>query len=252
LHFHGSIHLRSDDDAKMVRVQGGSAGGQNEESASGPPYSRLAGNQVREAREPDGALFALRVWHRRRDSAGGDELVQACDGPLGVGAEGGVEGDVASSLGGNVEDGAGGHGDAEHLLQAQGLGAELNVVAFPASSPATLVLDREGDVGAADRVGAELDEVGDADESKPVATEPEAACEAERAVESFGLGVDGLVGVGAFDGVGGVGPEALGAVQGAAARAEDQVVERPNRQQIVVGHGRPGYGHDITPPSGTA
>jgi hypothetical protein len=168
----------------------------------------LAGNQVREAREPDGALFALRVWHRRRDSAGGDELVQACGGLLGVGAEGGVEGDVASSFGGDVKDGAGGHRDAEHLFEAEGLGAELNVVAFPASSPAALVLDREGDVGAADRVGAEPDEVGDADESKAVAAEPESASESDGSVEPFGLSVDGLVGVGAFDGVGGVGPEA--------------------------------------------
>ena len=108
----------------------------------------------------------------------------------GAGAQGVVEDDVAATFGQGVEDGPGGDGDAQHFFQADGLAAELDLVVVPASAFAALVFDGEGRVGAAGVVGAEFDEVRDADDAQAMADEPEAAGGAEGAFVVVAGGVD--------------------------------------------------------------
>ena len=96
-----------------------------------------------------------------------------------------VEGDLVALLRLGVENGAGGNGDAEHLFEAERLGAELDLVVVEATLGAFLVFDGAclgdalrhlrfeiGDL----RVGvADFDEIGFAGEPEAVGKEREGA-----------------------------------------------------------------------------
>src|SRR5207302_1792451 len=118
-----------------------SPAGHLEQFGGGPAVGGRAGHQLGQAQVVDGALAALGVRPGWRRPAVPEQLVQAAGGVLGGPAQLGVEGDLPPPPGAGVKDGPGGDGGAEHLLQAEGLGAELDLVVVPAAAPATLVLD---------------------------------------------------------------------------------------------------------------
>src|SRR5947209_18023006 len=89
---------------------------------------------------------ALRLEDRGRDRPGFEQSMQPGDGRLGLVAQLGGERDGAARLALGVVDRALGDGTAEHLLEAERLGAELDVVVVPAPPAAVLVLDRQGDL----------------------------------------------------------------------------------------------------------
>lgn len=64
--------------------------------------------------------------------------------------------------GGGAEDEAGCDGEAEHLLEVEGLGAELHVVVGPAAGGAFFVFDGAGlgDARGLGGIAADLDEIG--------------------------------------------------------------------------------------------
>src|SRR5262249_34891831 len=94
--------------------------------------------------------------------------------------------------------------------------------------------------------------VGNADQPQPIAAQPQSAD------DTAGLAflplarplVDLLVGMGAFEGKLVFEPDALDAVQGAAPRAEEEVVEGTERLEGVVRHRNPfvwaGHGNAVT------
>jgi hypothetical protein len=86
------------------------------------------------------------VKNRRRRVFLNEQGVQADDTGLGSGAEVTVQGNGLSPPGADVVDRPGRNRDSEHLLQAESLSTELDLVVIPSSPPSTFVLDRERDV----------------------------------------------------------------------------------------------------------
>jgi hypothetical protein len=196
-----------------------------EEGVGRTPVGRGRGDQVGQTQVADRALAAFGMRNGRRCDAERQQGVEAVGGVLGTAAEVGVKDDLAPPPRPDMVDGPCGDGDAEGLLQAERLGAELDLVVVPAAAPAALVLDGVGDFGAAGGDGAELDEVRDADEPEAVTDDPQAAGGAERGLVAVAGGVDAPVIEGAGRGVDVVEPEALQPMEGATARAEQEIVQ---------------------------
>lgn len=115
--------------------------------------------QVGQAKVEQRALLAGRLAHGRREARGFapgiadfrfemrdsrivEQSAQPDDGGLGARAQVGGELDFSPPLAGGVLDGPARDRDAEHLLETQSLGANLDVVVFPRPSFAQLELDR--------------------------------------------------------------------------------------------------------------
>src|SRR5439155_1091213 len=79
---------------------------------------------------------------RGRDDPGGEQLMEPGDGRLGLRAQLGAEDDRTARLALGVVDRAFRNRAAEHLLQAERLGAELDVVVVPSALAAVFVFDR--------------------------------------------------------------------------------------------------------------
>ena len=79
-----------------------------------------------EVDEGAGVAFPFFVF-RTGGSAGSFHLVDRSDGGEGEGAEGFIERDFGAAAGFPVEDEGGGDFRGEHFLQAEGLGADLDL-----------------------------------------------------------------------------------------------------------------------------
>src|SRR5262249_13428711 len=128
--------------------------------------------------------------------------------------------DLPPAFGADAEDGACGDRDAEHLLQTDGLGTDLDFIVVPPPSPAALVLHGKRDIRPARRVGVKLDEIRDAEESEPMADQRQAPSSAEGGLLGVARDVDALMGERPGNGVGVLHPHTLDAMQIAAPRAE--------------------------------
>ena len=107
----------------------------------------------------EGAVFAFAgIGGGEGCLVGLEEGAGLLDGGFGLLAEGGGEGNGDAAAGAVVEDFAVGDGGVEHFFEAEGLGAELDLVVVPLSFLAVFVFDGDGLVG----VGGVFDEVGDA------------------------------------------------------------------------------------------
>jgi hypothetical protein len=193
------------------------------------------GDQVGETEFADRTLATLGVDDGRRGGAGREQGVQAPGGVLGLAAECGVEDDLAPPFGLDVKDGPGGDGRAELFLEGDGLGAELHVVVVPAAAFPALVLDGVENVRPTGGIGVELDEVGDADEPQAMTDDPQPASGTKGTFVAIARGVDAPMIERPGGGVDIIAPEALQAMKGAPARAEEQVVERRQRRVVVAG-----------------
>jgi hypothetical protein len=142
-----------------------------------------------------------------------------------------------------VKDGAGRDRDAEHFLQTKSLGAKLDLVVIPPSAFTAFVFDGKRHIGAIAFTGMELHEIGDADDTKAMTNEPQAASGAEVRLIVVTCGVNTTVIERTGDGVDIVAPQALQTMKGAAAWTKEDVVESRQRR-IVVAAGGIGCGHD--------
>ena len=128
---------------------------------------------------------ALRFRDGGWNDPGGQERMKLADGLLRPGAKVRSESDGPPRLALRVVDGPLGHGTTEHLLQAEGLGAELDIVVIPSPLATVLVLDRQRNLDqglsglATSRWAMELDEVGAAIEPEPPRGDPEPALGAD-------------------------------------------------------------------------
>src|SRR5690349_13176268 len=97
---------------QTVDGNGSRATGDVEQRDGGTAVAGDVSDEPRQAGGVERAVLALRPRLGRRSEARGDQRVQPDDGFLGKAAERGVEGDRAPPTGSDVEDGAGGDGDA--------------------------------------------------------------------------------------------------------------------------------------------
>lgn len=167
--------------------------------------------------------------------------------PLGRGhgfsSQGGGEFDRTATFRLDVKDRSAWHGDAQHLLQAQGLGAELNIIIVPLLPLATFVLDREWNVGTV-RLWMKLHHIRLADESQLIGAKPHRMDFSPVLGLPFHRLVRALVGQRTRERVGIVGPHILDAVQGAAALAVEEVVQSGEGRVVVGGVARGLLQHD--------
>jgi len=146
------------------------------------------------------------------------------------------EGDLLASVGLAVEQGPGWDLDAQHLLEAQSLSAELDFVAGVGVGVATLVLDREGAPKATDTIesdafpvgcvrGAamELNDVGCSGEAQAKGMETQRASDPQVATRLQLRQVGAFVEQLTFSGETIVGPQTFHVHQRTAAFAESQV-----------------------------
>jgi hypothetical protein len=101
-------------------------------------------------------------------------------GLLGFRTQEGTEFNFAAGSAGDVIDGSGGNRDPEHLFQADGLRAELNLVVIPVLPPTAFVLDGIRDLVVVRVAFAKLHKVGHPGESQTVTDQSEAAGNANR------------------------------------------------------------------------
>lgn len=193
-----------------------------------PIEARLAEREQR-------AGAALRSELRRRGATAGEARVHAGGEVAGGGAENVVEHHVEPPVGFAVEDHAGRHRRVEHLLEAEGLRAELNGIGGVGFGAAAFVFDREG-VPRAIRLAVKLHDVGDAVDAERVGVERERAGDAEVAAR-FGAGfVGAFVEDAALGGARVLRPKALDVDERALARAEREVLQGGERKGVGLGH----------------
>jgi hypothetical protein len=177
--------------------------------------------------------------------AGGEEFVEPCGGGLGLGPQGGCELDTSPPSARDVIDRAGGDRDAEHLFEADGLRAELNLVVVPTLATTSLVLDRLRDLASLRPSVAEFDEIGHPRESQTVADQSESAGGAAGRARPIGNGVGATVverpagRVDVFD------PYPLDPQQRTAPFAEQEVIQGRERRVIVALGGLSRVHHDV-------
>ena len=183
------------------------------------------------------ALGAKLGW---RCPAARDEGMSGGGSPVGRRTESGIEGNVVAALDGAVEDRASGNRLAEHFLQAERLGAELNGVGGLVFGAATFVLDGEG-LPRAVGLAVKLDDVGHAVEVECGGLQRQGAHDAQVAA-ALAAGFVGLVVEhAALGGEAVLGPLALDVNERALARAEREVLQGGERKRGVVG-GRQRWG----------
>jgi hypothetical protein len=97
-----------------------------------------------EADTVQGATVATRSEHGRRGDGAGEREAKGVEGGDGQRAKWFVENDLGAESGGGVVDEATRDKQAEHFFEANGLGAELDVVVGPATGGAFFVFNRAG------------------------------------------------------------------------------------------------------------
>jgi hypothetical protein len=132
---------------------------------------------------------ALGFENGRRSDARVEQFVQALRGGFGFVTEPGREFDLAATPGFDVKDSSSRYGNTQHFLQAEGLGAELDIVVVPFATFAPFVLNGQGEIGGVG-LRVELDDICFADESQPVALEPHTV----NGVPISALPIDGAIG----------------------------------------------------------
>jgi len=186
------------------------------------------------------ATLALKPGRRR--AAGTDQVVEPFDRAQGVLAQGGVEEDLRAAALAPEEDGTLGNPGIEHLFEAQRLGTELDAIRLVERrlGAAAFVLDDDDarrtawagvvefhHVGLADQpvaIGADFESAGDP-QAGAVFFAP--ARVVHHAVQSPALGRKPIVR-----------PDTFQMHQRRTARAEDEVLQGGDRQELVVGeHG---------------
>ena len=125
----------------------------------------------------------------------------------------------------HMKHGAGRHGKAEHLLQTESLGAELDLIVVPLTAFAAFIFHGKRRLRQPGLGGPKLDKIGDANDSQAMADEPQAASGTKRRLITVAFGVNATVIEGAGGGVDIVAPQALDAMQGAATGAEEIIVQ---------------------------
>lgn len=179
----------------------------------------------------EGASAATVVGDGWRDLAFGEEVSDGGDGGFDLGTKLGGEGDVLAAACRTEEKSAGGDGDAEHLFEAEGLGAELEGVGGVFLWTAVLVFDGEG-WGTL----AELDGIGLADEAEALGDELEAAAGADAVADFIADFVDAFVHEATFCGEAVLFPDAGDVDEGALAGANPPVLECGEGDALQVGH----------------
>jgi hypothetical protein len=198
---------------------------------------------------------AAAPWREQggREALRVEQVVEPGDGGLGVGAECRGELNLTAGLALFVVDGAAGHDGVEHFLEAEGLGAELDVVVVPASLAAAFVLDGQGDLDGGRAASfppgfsTELDEVGPPVKPEPPRGDPKPAFGADALAflepGAVGTGVEDV----AAEGMLVVDVEAVEVPEGGAAVAIQQGVEGGEGDEVVpLGVGGGGHGLGFT------
>jgi hypothetical protein len=189
---------------------------------------------------PERTPAALGLEHGGRDHGGREHRVESGDGRLGLSPEIGRERDLPTLAALSVEDRPLGDWLAEHLLQAEGLGAELDIVVVPAAVSSPLVFDRVGDLAAgpgATRIriadSAELDQIGPTVETEPTRGDPETPLGPDPRSTLEARGVRPLMEDLAAAGVLVVDVEAVNVPEGGATIAVQQGIERREWDEVV-------------------
>ena len=166
-----------------------SVGGSYQPGEMGGGAAR-GGPGLAEPEQGAGAAFTVLVDGGRR-APGSHHGANGGHEAQGLGAERGVEGHVLAATSFPVEERADRNGDAEHFLEAKGLGAELHGVDGRELGPAALVFDREWNPGAVGPA-VKLDDVGRPVQAVRGGLQSKAAGDAE-AGAGFGAGLVGAL-----------------------------------------------------------
>ncbi len=134
-----------------------------------------------------------------------------------------------------MEDRAGGHAHAEHLLEAHGLRAELNVVREASGTPSSLVLDGKGPRRGPVLGARVLDDVRVSEQAEPLGAQRNAAKSRDPVPASPFASVRSLMERAPFGREAVLRPEALDVDERALPLAEEEVLEARDREQEVVG-----------------
>jgi hypothetical protein len=156
----------------------------------------------------------------RRSDAGREQGVEANGGVLGAPAQIGVKKNVPAAFGLHMKHGAGRHGKAEHLLQTESLGAELDLIVVPLPAFTAFIFHGKRRLRQPGRARMKLNKIGDANDSQAMADEPQAASGTKRRLVTVALGVNATVIERTGGGVDIVKPYTLNAKEGAATRTE--------------------------------
>jgi hypothetical protein len=135
-------------------------------------------------------------------------------------------------------------GHAEHLFEADGLGAELNLVVVPPLAPTALVLHGIWNLSSVRSAVTEFDKVGYPSNPKPVADKSEPACNASAAPGSSGDVVHAAMVERAAGGVHVFNPDAVNPQESAAPFTKEQVIQSREWRIIITFGGLPGVNHD--------
>ena len=150
------------------------------------------------------------------------------------------KGDRVASAGLAVKQGAFRHLAAEHLLQADRLGAELNLVGAMCLGFAAFVLDREG----ARRTAGEFDDVGDTRDAERQRAQRQPAHDPHPRPALWPARIDPLMQDAALGGGAVLRPQAFDMDQGALPRAEQLMLQRRQWDQRILDlRARKGRGH---------
>jgi hypothetical protein len=178
--------------------------------------------------------------HRRRCAAGGDVRPRRGGGCGGEHAQSSIEGDRLAPPDLAIKQGTLAHFAAEHLLQADRLGAELHLVGPVRLGLSALVFDREG----SRRAARKFNDVGQSGDAERQRAQRQPAHD-PNARPALGppridpLMQDAALGSGAV-----LRPQALDMDQGALPRAEQLMLQRRQRDQRILDlRARKGHGH---------
>ena len=174
---------------------------------------------------------------RRRRAAGGEQSPGGRGDLAGERAQLVVERDRLAPARLAVEQGALGHGCGKHLLEAERLGAELDLVRAVRFRPAALVLDRIGPP-AFSRPG-QLDHVGDPGDAERARADRHALDDAALAAARLPGLVALLVQDAPLGGQHILGPQPLDVDQRALPRAEQIVLQRREGDEVCIRRPRP-------------
>jgi hypothetical protein len=180
---------------------------------------------LRETDTPNRTAPASRLDFRRWDTTAPEKFVKPGSGLFGLRSQEGTEFDLATASARDVIDGPGRDRHPEHLFQAEGLGAELNLVVIPAFTTSSLVLDRIRDLAVVGAARAKLHEIGNPGDLEAVADESKAAGNANRRPRTLGDSVGPAMVERPTCGVDVLDPDAFGPKQCATPLAEEEVVE---------------------------
>ena len=160
----------------------------------------------------------------------------------------GVEDDIEAVAGLSVKEGARGNGDSQHLFQTESLGAELDLIGAMTFGFAALVLygeglpgagyARQGCSGRAVRHAMKFDDIRPAGKPEAQVAKRQPASDAQVAAGLPNAAVRLLMKMPAFHGQRVFHPDLFQVDESALPFAEQQVLERGDREEVVFGvHG---------------